>query len=346
MLKVANQTTQTIVFGYVRYIQSSFDATNKPYYNIPSPISVIILSYIDNLFDNKDEYEWKIDNPSLVNKILTAKCGDKFESEYFILCRLKCKLIIYPNGNDQELKGSFIINLFFELPSCIEKIIFVRIFRVKENMTGSTWLSTISQGEYEYWSRKCPLSELIDLNVSTITIQICFNLQRIILKNEIDKTLLKYCPVCKTENMAMKSHLEFSFSGNIMKMLKNSKDGKSMCSDIFDNMWGITIYPQGDLGKGYVDAYLTLCYLPRNVKQIVVYYKLTCDAVDDDCLYTNIFSHIDHSWGAETWFEFTVLSKLDTVSFMVDLKIQSIIYENAPPTEISHSAEIAYILSL
>ena len=98
----------------------------------------IILSYLSDLFDNYGLYTWKISDYQTVKKILRCKNGDKFMSDPFTISRLKCQLIIYPNGDKQELDGYFVIQFhLLSLPKYVKNVRFGRIFRVLENQSAA-----------------------------------------------------------------------------------------------------------------------------------------------------------------------------------------------------------------
>eukprot|EP01084_Bolivina_argentea_P103436 185266_1 len=146
--------TELITFGYIREIESLFPL-NIAYYQVSLPISYITLSY----------KQWLLQKES---NMLNAKVCDKWSQTFII-----------PNGTDNETKGCLIHLRLLSLPIAIESITFCRIFRVVENMSGSSWINTLSIDEYDFWSTKCPLAELIQLNCKTITILIELNIFKV-----------------------------------------------------------------------------------------------------------------------------------------------------------------------
>ena len=50
-------------------------------------------------------------------------------------------------------------------PDYVDEITFSRVFSVKEGYTSSAWLSTIKNGEYEYWTRHCALQDIKKQNL-------------------------------------------------------------------------------------------------------------------------------------------------------------------------------------
>eukprot|EP01084_Bolivina_argentea_P295833 509449_1 len=136
----------------------------------PKKLIRIIGQYIKGLTDNTGVYQWKIDDASMVQKMLNAKPGEKFESECFELAHLKCKLAVFPNGEDEDSKGYFRIILhILDLPDSVEEIVWNRSFRVKEVDAECCWLDTQSDKDED--SEICALSELVKLGCKTITIE-------------------------------------------------------------------------------------------------------------------------------------------------------------------------------
>eukprot|EP01084_Bolivina_argentea_P241540 405455_1 len=342
--------TKQIVHCYIREAESLFPTINNPYYNIPVGICNLISSYIHNFCDNSGLYEWKIDNINLINQMMNATCGTKFESDSFILSRIKCKLIIYPNGNNEDLKGYFVIHLYLSLPSFINKITFVRVFRIKENMSGSSWLTTLSNGEYEWWSKNAPLSELQKLKCKTITIQIELNIQRLYLNNDFNFNILKNnkLPSIKP-HIPMTTHIEYNFNEKQFKVLLNSKGGKCLCSDIINNMWSIAIYPDGS-SEQYIDFYLELCCLPSNVNSIEAYYIIKCNLISEELVFRNTFSAEHYSAGKEKWLPLNVVKQIQNIkslTFTIDVKIENINYAtDNKQLEISNPSQITFLLSV
>eukprot|EP01084_Bolivina_argentea_P220045 372999_1 len=339
------EATEIIVTRYMKEAELLFANKSHPFYIIPFGVTLITLSYLQNIYTNKEFFEWKIDNELLVNKILNAKCGDKFESDPFDLCRIKCKLNIFPNGNKLELEGYFVIHLHLILPSFIDKLTFFRVFRVMECYAGSSWMDTISNGEYEYWSKHCPLSELIYIKTKIITIQIELNILRLILKNDFDKNILRNILIIQPIDFPMKSTIKYDLYGKELALFQKGTIKKSMSSDIVDDMWCMTLYPKEKLYVDYIHIFLTLCNLPCNVEQMEIRYTISCDAIDTHCLFIGEFSVTHHTRGAKSWIRLSELTKLTSLTFVINVEIEKICYENGRDLEISNPSQIAYLLS-
>ena len=115
-----------IVSGYIRQFQTIF-----PEQIIPDEISSIILSFIANAFSTIDCYTWKITDPSIINKILNAKPGDKFVSESFEMAKCKWKLKFMPIDKYQQFR---IYLQLLHMSKNVKTITFSRLWRIPEIM--------------------------------------------------------------------------------------------------------------------------------------------------------------------------------------------------------------------
>ena len=59
-------------------------------------------------------------------------------------------------------------------------------------------------------------------------------------------------------------------------------------------MWRLECYPSGEHKKdeGYIAIFLQLCYLPPNVEQFNIQYKLKCEQTNDEFCRTKDFSFV------------------------------------------------------
>lgn len=209
---------------------------------------------------NHGSHSWLIDDESLVEQIIGAKCGTKFVSNPFSMVGLKWRLEIYPNGRLKQYEGYFMIYLrLLTLPPCIDKMQICRVFRVIENQCSNIWIFTLRRNEYAYWNKKCPLSELIEMDSKTITIYVEVHIQKLFLSSTprlnrlaMDKSYGKI--------EGMKRQLEYKLSPEELALFPDAKSTKQMSTDIIDNMWSISWYPNGckDEYKGYVSVGLNI----------------------------------------------------------------------------------------
>eukprot|EP01084_Bolivina_argentea_P283186 484937_1 len=179
--------TKQIVFGFVRQVQYLLPNDTNPYYNIPTSIVLIIVAFINNYYDNSGKHQWKITDKELVDQILNSKCGDKFESDAFSMCRLKWKLELFPFGDDINVNNQYFViclRLLSFIPM-INKVEFSRIFTVSECNAGAGWCSSIASGEISKWSRKLPSAQITEMNPNTITIVCSINIYQLVLQKDI-----------------------------------------------------------------------------------------------------------------------------------------------------------------
>eukprot|EP01084_Bolivina_argentea_P156006 271853_1 len=339
-----------IVLGFINTIQASLPATNNIFFVIPSAISNIIFLYVSNMFKNQGAYTWLIDDNKTVNDILNAKNGDKFESNPFKLAKLDCKLEIFPNGDNPDLVGYFVIYLrLLSLPIHISCIRFGRTFRVIECQSGASWLSTIDIQNYDYWTRKQPLAELAKINPKTITIKVEINIFKIILKEINTNIFENYRLQPIKHNYLLKQHLEYKLTEKEMNTFRTSINCKSMCTQMLNDMWCVQIYPAGVniSGAGNLSFFLQLLSFPENVDKIKVKYKIICHQVEEEYEDIDEFDENNFSsWGLDYFIESHLLYKCDEISFSVDVEIlemTSTSKENE--LEISDQAKISYLLS-
>ena len=336
------EATSTIVHGYVRDIFQGF----------PSDLVKVIISYIKNFVENSGMHRIQINDPDMVNKMLNADCEEKFEMKPFTLSRIKCRLVIYPNGDKPELKGYFILHLFMDLPGYIDTITFSRVFRVKESYTSSSWLSTISNGEYEYWSKHCPLQDIIMINPISLTIEIELNIHELTLKNESYLSLLEQCklPKIKPAKYDTKIHIEYILNENELNMIRKCQpDGKSMCSDIVDNMWCMEISPRETNIDG-VDLRIRAMYFPGDVEIFEVKYEaIKCIEIGKQTQ-ANILVHFSlacPAYGYHPWINLEQIENLDQLTLIADIEIKRVRpYKKNDPLKIFDQSHITYLLSV
>ena len=182
---------------------------------IPESIIDLISSFVGDLLDNQGSYTWKISDPLMVNQILHTENGTKFTSNPFTISRIRCELDIYPNGNTPDLSGYFVIFLrLISLPKYVKSVTASRIFRVLENQTSAAYVDDISIDTPDYWTDKCPLSELVAINPDTMSVQVELFILKIMFS---DKNALENCPLSLTsiipDKLTRDHHLECIFYG-------------------------------------------------------------------------------------------------------------------------------------
>ena len=267
-----------ILSGFIRNIETLLSFKDNLFQIIPQSIIDLIALFVDDLFSNQGSHTWKIKDPLTVDRILHAKNMQKFTSDPFIISRLKYQLEIYPNGDKPELIGYFVIYLrVLSLPKYIKNVSIGRTFKILENKAGAAYHCAVSLDEHEYWGRKCPLSELLDINPDTISVKVEIIINKILLN---DTSILDNYPLRPTTLNQLKSeyHLKYTYNQATMDIIRNNKSDmiKEICSGLLDDMWHICIYPNGDddQSKGQLSVYFGFCRWPRNVKYISLEYKI------------------------------------------------------------------------
>eukprot|EP01084_Bolivina_argentea_P018551 34512_1 len=328
---MTNKQTEYIVFGYARRIENVLPDNTNPFHHIPTSITQIIISYVNNYFDTRGIYTWKISNHELITKILTAKSGDKFESDEFMMSRLKWKLEIFPFGYDESLTGYFVIGLrLLKTPLIVDKVEFGRIFRVFECKAAAGWSSSISTGEISKWSKKLPTLEILKIDPISITIECEINIHRLILKENYKFNIAFPLQNFKDKIvMCDKYHLIYSLNKTDSIAFKNSKCEKTMCSDVLNDLWIVQVSPNGDGTEyvGYVSVFLILFQLPIGVKTIKTQFTIICDDINKKYTLKYDFDMEKFGWGDAYFCSLQELKKFHEISFVVDIQVLEVVYE-------------------
>ena len=355
-----DQPSLWILNGFIHNIQVLLSIKDNPLHTIPQSVIDLIYLFIGDLFSNEGSYTWKISDSLTVDKMLHAKNGEKFTSDPFIISRVKYQLEIYPNGNDPELSGYFVIYLrILSLPNYVENITIARIFRVLENKAGAGFVEDVSMDEPDYWTKKCPLSELIAINPTTITVQVDIMINKILLN---DLSALNNYPLSPTilNEFQKEHHFEFTFDEKTMELIGNVDHNgfylvKSFCADILNNQWYITIYPYGgsELSQDELTIDFGFYKLPRNARSISmkcrVYFDTdTIEEWEKSTIRPNNFStnryDIGHTWHCRL----DTLKSLKTLTIKVDLTVTNIRHfdeTQKDPCLIDDPVKIGYLLS-
>eukprot|EP01083_Nonionella_stella_P075141 204073_1 len=193
--------------------------------------------------DNSDDhekytgsYKWHIDDATLINKILSAKCGSCFESdEIFHVGELNWKINLYPNGLSEKSKGccgvgailvgrrsfpfylsfpsswkSIFCQIHIECPQMQSKMVFSHLYNKPY-----CWTHYISSFEDLKASRGTQLSFVITIHIARVTLK------------ENNKILYQM----PTNKCKIKTQLQWKIDEEMMKKLKSFDKGKGICSD-------------------------------------------------------------------------------------------------------------------
>eukprot|EP01083_Nonionella_stella_P283541 965158_1 len=169
---------------------------------------------------------WRVDDPELIQQILTAKCGDKFKcGNAFQVGKLKWKIKLYPNGHNETTKGLCGVWLrLLEMPSSWKSIfcqIHIECLQMQNKMVFTN----------SYNKPKCTghyISSFEDLKASCgkeLTFVITIRIARITLKED-NKILFQM----RANKYKPKTQLQWKIDQEMMEKLKSFDKGKGICS--------------------------------------------------------------------------------------------------------------------
>ena len=190
---------------------------------------------------------WTIDNKKLIHRILNAKVGELFESKPFKMAQLLWTIRLYPNGNNNNSKGS--VKIFLKLvsmPHTLSQIILSYTTCDPLSMSTSTAMDIyLKNGDSKGWlNRSLILKEWKQCNnLSIIQIVVSVNIIKIKLKKHalylshyrFNQQLPSPYPT--------KQRLIYQIDTYTLSKFKQSYYGKRYESVIFNNMWKIRWFP-------------------------------------------------------------------------------------------------------
>eukprot|EP01083_Nonionella_stella_P176896 620276_1 len=269
-------------------------------------------------------YKWHVDDTRLIKKILSAKLGDKLESdEVFQVGKLNWKLELYPTGWDKDTKGFCNVCVkLLAMPAswkCIFCQLHIECPQIQAKMVRSY--------PYKYnkpHSSGCFLSSFGDLRASCgkeLTFIITIRIARITLKQD-NKILFQM----QTNKYKNNTRLQWKIDEETMKTLKTFDKGKGIFSGIYNNIWCLQLYPNGcwDTVEGDVDIGLWLCGLPPNVSKLKVEWTVHCREANIKQTWTNDFDedHRYYSWQQNT-ISFAEFCKHDTWTVRANINVSN-----------------------
>ena len=347
-------STQRIVANFIE------DEADEHMIHIPMDIVHLVALYVNDWFSTDGAYRWKIEDPEMVHKMLTADNGQSFESPSFMMSRLKWKLKVYPNGVDEGKLGYLIIQLhLLSLPVEVEQIQICRTFTVEEDMSSSLWVDVLSQNGYDFWGKKCSLNELVRLNPQTLTIVAEIQINKMMLKmgsqlnryryptNSADNVMIRYLMETTKSNPR---DIEFVLSGEALELMKSADRFKEMCGDIVNGIWRLSVYPNGmdddDDDVGEIGVYLHICQIPSRCAAIHTEFEVGCRETgdSDECQYK--FCEPD-SLGYGVWLlNIQDVKELATVTFYARIhSVRLEMKEIEDPYSISDRMVVSQILA-
>ena len=238
-----DERTHYIVFGFIRSISKRF-FYYRSHQNIPQLIQCIVLLYIDNHFmlDN-GIYTWRINKQSNLQRMLTAKIGEKFESPIFEISKLKWILYAYPNGYNLVHQGSFklYLKLLSSIPTTWKNLIICIRTRCKEIHFLYTSIKSIKKdSRIPLWSNATLLkADIFNLFPNQLTFEINIKILRIILNNN-NKIFYQFE---LNKSYQRRQHLRWKLDSSLIQNIKQNgcRMGSSFESKIFHNMWCLTV---------------------------------------------------------------------------------------------------------
>ena len=289
---------------------------------------------------NTGNFTWNIVNKDLIQNILNASNKKKFESKPFTIAKLQWILQLYPNGNKEDNKGN--VKVFLKLlamPSGLDSIVFSRIITCNQTLTNNSFFRTFKKdGDRTSWpDRTLLLTEWVQINPDHLSISLSINIIQLILNEQNDYDRISrlgsylYVQQLGPDNKTYTNNSKYIYTINQTSLyaMKQWTWGKSMYSNIFDNLWQICLNPGGkdEARMGFVGIYLKLCNLPSYVKSIKVKYKITCDQTNDIEAYEYEFGIDTQSYGYAKLMPSSILRSLNSLSFTININILEVKFE-------------------
>eukprot|EP01083_Nonionella_stella_P141915 438113_1 len=249
------------LFVYIEY-----EAT-KTGISLPTSVIRLCIKMIGNTF------VWRIDDAF-------AWWETNIVSDVFRIAQLNWQIDLHP----RMLGGlcGFFIKLL-ELPSSW-KSIFCQLHIECPEMQIKLVLP-LSYKHVGYQRHGTYISSFKDFESSCnqqLTFVITIHIARITLKE--DKAILFQMA---TNKYRPKVQLQWKIGEEMMKQLKSFVKPKGICSDIYNDIWCLHLYPNGTgLGQGIdwekVVISLYLCGLPANISKMSVRWTVRCHADNDE----------------------------------------------------------------
>eukprot|EP01084_Bolivina_argentea_P299462 516201_1 len=277
---------------------------------------------------------WTINNRKLVNKILTCKNGELFESKPFRMAQLLWTIRLYPNGNNLNSKGS--VKIFLKLvhmPYILDQIILSYTTTCPVSMASSTALDIyLKSGDSKGWlNRSLLLNEWKKLNLSIIQIIVSVNIFKIKFKKysiNLYNGILSHYRFNQNKTLntyPKKQKFEYYIDNYTLNKFKQSYYGKRYESVIFNNMWRIRWFPNGaNMNcESFMSIYLVLCRIPYTISKITTKYAIICKELNRRISAVDDFSFAASNWGKSKFISLQDIynKNLKNLTFIVELEI-------------------------
>eukprot|EP01083_Nonionella_stella_P107060 309654_1 len=283
-------------------------------------------------------YCWQIDNETLMEKILRAKNGEKFKSDFFEIGKLEWRIIICPNGLTATNKNRFCVYLqLVTMSNQWKYIMLCHNAYCTQTMNGCT---AIVQYERNGQSKGASngiylLSQLKRDAPTSLTIQISLTILKIVLKN--DYILFKHDQQFRSY-YNNKQTIEWRIDSTVFDKIKHAYPGQPF-EDKQNGNWRLVCYPNGNTDKyqGHTGVYLTLCGLPKNVLKVSVKYTFKLVETNTILSDSHDFSYNDSSVGIAKFIQFEELTECEQLEFIAEIEIlKQYDYDGNEISEIDH----------
>ena len=287
---------------------------------------------------NSGSYIWKIDDKLRINNILNSCNGQLFESILFTMNKLKWQIRLYPNGNQQGNRGSVKVFLkLIELPTNFDRIMLSFSLLCDKGMSCHTDMRIYNKsGQGSGWlDNTLSLQEWRSMNINSVSLLITIKVHYIILKKEVfmnnDSILSRFVPqeinLDNNGKIPLKTRGIYHISKLMMNAFKWSHNGKRMESAIYDQMWRLQCYPNGN-GKeceGFISLYLRCCFIPPLISKIKAKFRIICKETGKILNTSNEFSYQKKDLGSRKFVKLTDVSALESITFIVEIEIIDIV---------------------
>lgn len=271
-------------------------------------------------------FEWNIEG-QLLQKMLDAKNTVKFESEGFKIRNIPFCLEVYPNGNDKQSIGSFLIftkinhwpngmksmkiRQFYYCTQTLMSVSYVNLYNSDDTSCGTT-------------HRKILLSQLRSMgsNLACLNIGVTIDiLQFNIAKDAIFyETVHRQLETPLTIKYQKKNRIVWKISSQLMQSWKSAHFGKCYQSHTVNDMWQIKCYPNGanQQTQGYLSVYILLCAPPLGIETLTAKYRTKC--LENDVQHADKKDSLS-VWGNDKFMKSTELNRYSTITLTADIEI-------------------------
>eukprot|EP01083_Nonionella_stella_P204558 745628_1 len=128
-----------------------------------------------------------------------------------------------------------------------------------------------------------------------------------------------------TKEYRANTQFQWKIDEQMMKKLKSFHKGTGICSDIYNDIWCLKLYPNGywnDSKEGDVRIGLYLCGFPPNVSKMSVQWTVRCRQANIKKTWTTDFCEENkcYNWGKNT-ISFSEFCKYNTWTVSVNVNV-------------------------